>query len=491
MITGELKSQVDKIWEAFWTGGISNPLSVIEQFTYLLFVRRLDERQLLEEKRANTVGVPIQNIIFTIAQKELRWSSFKNKDPESMFEVFTKPMVDNMTVFDHMKQVGDSAGVFAEFMSKATFIIATPRLLDQVVQLIDKIDMKDRDTKGDLYEYMLSKIASAGTNGQFRTPRHIIKMMVDMTQPKKDDVICDPSSGTAGFLVAAGEYFRDNHKGLFLDKPFRDHFNNEMFNGLEIDNTMIRIGAMNLQLHGIENPNLIKNDALSESVGSIRNQYSLILANPPFKGSLDIDAVENSVLKIVKSKKTELLFLGLMLRMLKIGGRAAVIVPDGVLFGTDNAYKQIKSEIIEKNKLDAIVYMPSGVFQPYSNVSTAVVFFTKTGTGGTDKVWLYDMQSEGYSLDKKRLPVKENDIPDILERWQNLANESDRARTDKSFLVPFDEIKANDWDLSINRYKEIIYEEIEYAAPSEIIKDIEILDQERNQALAALKEILG
>ena len=329
MITGELKSQVDKIWEAFWTGGISNPLSVIEQFTYLLFIRRLDERQLLEENKANTTGKPIQNIIFTLAQKELRWSSFKNKDPQSMFEVFTKPVIDGMTVFDHMKQVGDSAGVFAEFMSKATFIIATPRLLDQVVQLIDKINMNDRDTKGDLYEYMLSKIASAGTNGQFRTPDTYIKMMVDMTKPKRDDVICDPSSGTAGFLVAAGEYFRDNHNHLFLDKEFREHFNNEMFNGVEIDDTMIRIGAMNLQLHGIESPNLIKNDALSESAGEIRSKYSLILANPPFKGSLDYDAVENSILKTVKSKKSELLFLGLMLRMLKTGGRAAVIVPDG------------------------------------------------------------------------------------------------------------------------------------------------------------------
>jgi type I restriction enzyme M protein len=491
MITGELKSQVDKIWEAFWTGGISNPLTVIEQFTYLLFIRRLDERQLLEEKRANTVGIPIQNIIFTSAQKELRWSSFKNKDPESMFEVFTKPVVDNMTVFDHMKQVGDSAGVFAEFMSKATFIIATPRLLDQVVQLIDKIDMKDRDTKGDLYEYMLSKIASAGTNGQFRTPRHIIKMMVDMTQPKKDDVICDPSSGTAGFLVAAGEYFRDNHKDLFLDKSFRDHFNNEMFNGVEIDDTMIRIGAMNLQLHGIESPNLIKNDALSERAGDIRSQYSLILANPPFKGSLDYDAVENSILKTVKSKKTELLFLGLMLRMLKTGGRAAVIVPDGVLFGSSKAHKQIRQELIEKHKLDAVISMPSGVFKPYAGVSTAVLFFTKTGTGGTDKVWFYDMVADGYSLDDKRNEIKENDIPDLLNRYHNLADESERARTEKSFLVPFDEIKDNDWDLSINRYKEIVYEEIEYAAPSQIIKDIETLDKERNQALAALKEMLG
>tara|TARA_R110001606_G_scaffold94275_1_gene209178 strand:+ start:1630 stop:3105 length:1476 start_codon:yes stop_codon:yes gene_type:complete len=490
MITGELKSQVDKIWDAFWTGGISNPLSVIEQFTYLLFIRRLDERQLLEEKKANTVGIPIQNEIFSPAQKELRWSSFKNKDPQSMFDVFTKPMVTNMTVFDHMKQVGTTGGVFAEFMSKANFIIATPRLLDQVVQLIDKINMNDRDTKGDLYEYMLSKIASAGTNGQFRTPRHIIKMMVDMTQPKKDDVICDPSSGTAGFLVAAGEYFRENHEDWFLDKTFRDHFNNEMFNGVEIDDTMIRIGAMNLQLHGIESPKLLKNDALSESAGDIRNKYSLILANPPFKGSLDYDAVENSILKTVKSKKTELLFLGLMLRMLKPGGRCAVIVPDGVLFGSSNAHKQIRKEIIQKHKLDAVISMPSGVFKPYAGVSTAVLFFTKTGTGGTDHVWFYDMQADGYSLDDKRNESKDNDIPDILNRYHNLKEEKGRARTEKSFLVPFDDIKENDWDLSINRYKEIIYEELVYDAPADIIKEIETLDTERNQALAALKEML-
>jgi type I restriction enzyme M protein len=442
-----------------------------------------------------------------------------------MFDVFTKPLVDEMTVFDHMKQVGNTAGVFAEFMSKATFIISTPRLLDQVVQLIDKINMNDRDTKGDLYEYMLSKIASAGTNGQFRTPRHIIKMMVDMTQPKKDDVICDPSSGTAGFLVAAGEYFRGNHEDWFLDKSFRDHFNNEMFNGVEIDDTMIRIGAMNLQLHGIENPNLIKNDALSESLADIRSKYSLILANPPFKGSLDYDGVENSILKMVKSKKTELLFLGLMLRMLKTGGRCAVIVPDGVLFGSSKAHKQIRQELIENHKLDAVISMPSGVFKPYAGVSTAVLFFTKTGTGGTDNVWFYDMHADGYSLDDKRSEIKDNDIPEIVDHFNYVNSEyfakmhspkgdvipvhdipenlgwdlfnSDTChhdysdRTAKSFLVPFDEIKKNNWDLSINRYKEIVYEEIVYAAPSEIIKNIETLDTERNQALAALKEMLG
>lgn len=491
MITGELKSQVDKIWDAFWTGGISNPISVIEQFTYLLFLRRLDEIQLLEENKSNLVGIPIQNEVFTPAQKELRWSSFKNKDPEAMFELFVKPMVDGMTVFDHMKQVGNTAGVFAEFMSKANFMIAKPRLLDQVVQLIDKIDMKDRDTKGDLYEYMLSKIASAGTNGQFRTPRHIIRLMVDMVQPKKDDTICDPSSGTAGFLVAAGEYYRDNHYDWFLDKDFRHHFNNELFSGIEIDDTMVRIGAMNLQLHGIENPNLIKNDALSESAGYLRDQYSLILANPPFKGSLDYDVVENSILKTVKSKKTELLFLGLMLRMLKTGGRCAVIVPDGVLFGSSNAHKQIRQELVEKHKLNAVISMPSGVFKPYAGVSTAILLFTKTGTGGTDHVWFYDMKADGFSLDDKRSEIKDNDLPDIIERYKNMEAERSRSRTDKSFLVPFDEIKGNDWDLSINRYKEIEYEEIEYAAPKDIITDIEKLDKERNEALATLKSLLN
>ncbi len=491
MVTGELKSQVDKIWEAFWTGGISNPMTVIEQFTYLLFIRRLDERQLLEEKKANIAGIPIQNEIYSSAEKELRWSSFKHKDPQTLFDLFTKPQVNGLTVFEHMKEIGEGAGVFAQYMKGATFMIPTTRLLDQVVQMIDKIQMDDRDTKGDLYEYLLSKIASAGTNGQFRTPRHIIKMMVDMVQPTKEDTICDPSSGTAGFLVASGEYFHDNHPDLFMDENFRKHYDSNMFTGIEFDSTMLRIGAMNLQLHGIESPNLIGKDALSESNADIRNEYSLILANPPFKGSLDYDSVEGSILKTVKTKKTELLFLGLMLRMMKTGGRAAVIIPDGVLFGSSKAHKQIRQELIEKHKLECVISMPSGVFKPYAGVSTAVVIFTKTGTGGTDKVWFYDMQADGYSLDDKRSEVKDNDIPDILERYHNLDDESERSRTDKSFLVPFDEIKENDWDLSINRYKEIVYEEIEYAAPSEIIGEIETLDKERNDALTALKKMLS
>lgn len=490
MITGELKSQVDKIWESFWTGGVSNPLTVIEQFTYLLFIRRLDEIQLLEEKKAAMIKKPVTNPVFTDEQLKLRWSTFKNMSPQAMYELFTIPSAGGLTVFEHMKQVGSSSGVFSKYMSGATFMIPTPRLLDQVVQMIDKIKMEDRDTKGDLYEYLLSKIATAGTNGQFRTPRHIIKMMVDMVQPTKEDTICDPSAGTAGFLVAAGEYFHENHPEYFHEKSFREHYNSDMFTGIEFDNTMLRIGAMNLQLHGIENPNLIGKDALSESNAEVRDRFSLILANPPFKGSLDYDGVESSILKTVKSKKTELLFLGLMLRMMKTGGRCAVIVPDGVLFGSSNAHKQIRQEIIANHKLDAVISMPSGVFKPYAGVSTAVLFFTKTGTGGTDNVWFYDMQSDGFTLDDKRSETKDNDIQDIVTRYHNLAAEADRKRTDKSFLVPFTDIQANDWDLSINRYKEVVYNKVQYASPKTIIGEIKQLNTERDAALLTLEGLL-
>tara|TARA_R110002050_G_scaffold1244_4_gene8588 strand:+ start:19618 stop:21111 length:1494 start_codon:yes stop_codon:yes gene_type:complete len=497
MITGEIKSQVDKIWESFWTGGIANPLTVIEQFTFLLFLRRLDELQQLEEKKANMIGRPVQHQLYTDAHSKFRWHNFKNNDPETMFGLFTQPQVDidNLTVFEHMKQLGNDAGVFAKYMKGATFMIPTPKLLDQVVQMIDKIKMEDRDTKGDLYEYLLSKIATAGRNGQFRTPRHIIKLMVEMMQPSKEDTICDPACGTAGFLVASGEYVHEHHPDWLHEQAFRDHFNADMFTGIEFDSTMLRIAAMNLQLHGIDNPQLIGRDALSEANAECRDQFSLILANPPFKGSLDYDSVESSLLKTVKTKKTELLFLGLMLRMLKIGGRCAVIIPDGVLFGSSNAHKQLRQTLVEKHKLEAVISMPSGVFKPYAGVSTAIVVFTKTNNGGTDKVWFYDMQADGFSLDDKRSQIKDDNIPDIIERFKNRTNtekgEHDRSRTDQSFLVPFYEIKGNDWDLSINRYKEVVYEQVDYAPPAQIIAEIEQLDAERTQALRLLKELLG
>ncbi|MDQ6967214.1 MAG: class I SAM-dependent DNA methyltransferase, partial [Mariprofundaceae bacterium] len=478
MITGELKSQVDKIWEAFWTGGISNPLTVIEQFTFLLFLRRLDESQLLEEKKATFIGKKriggeVSKTIYQAEHSAFRWHTFKSYDPESMFDLFIKPSVRDLTVFEHMKQLGSAAGVFAQYMKGATFMIPTPKLLDQVVQMIDKIVMDDRDTKGDLYEYLLSKIATAGTNGQFRTPRHIIKMMVEMMEPTQEDTVCDPSCGSAGFLVAAGEYVHEHKPEWFHDPSFREHYNTKMFTGIEFDSTMLRIGAMNLQLHGIEHPNLLGRDALSEANAGIREQFSLILANPPFKGSLDYDSVESSLLKTVKTKKTELLFLALMLRMLKIGGRCAVIVPDGVLFGSSNAHKNLRQTLVEGQKLEAVISMPSGVFKPYAGVSTAILVFTKTNNGGTDNVWFYDMQADGYSLDDKRATIANNNIPDIIARFKQRDTEQNRSRTEQSFLVPFDEIKGNDWDLSINRYKEIVYEEIEYDSPADIISDIE------------------
>ena len=380
MITGQLRNDIDKLWETFWTGGISNPLTVIEQITYLLFIKRMDDLQIRMEKKANRLGTPIENPIYRPEEKELRWSHFKQLDPEIMLDRFRRPLsaeVD-LTVFDKMKNMGAHGTAFQEFMKGATFMIDKARLLDKAVQMLDEIDRADMDTKGDLYEYLLSKIATAGQNGQFRTPRHIIKMMVEMTKPTPKDTICDPSAGTMGFLVAAIEYLQNRHKEQFFSTDFQAHFNGEMFTGVEFDASMIRIGAMNLMLHGLESPNLFLEDSLSEDAAHIKDRFSLILANPPFKGSLDYNAVDDSILETVRSKKTELLFLGLMLRMLKIGGRAAVIVPDGVLFGSSKAHKQIRKAIIDEHQLQSVISMPGGVFKPYAGVSTAILFFTKT-----------------------------------------------------------------------------------------------------------------
>ena len=518
MITGELKSQIDKIWNDFWTGGISNPLTVIEQFTYLIFLKQLDDKQLLIEKEINLLGGTTKKHIYTQEQKELRWSSFRDKDPEVMFNLFTRPQrhLNDVTVFDFMKTLGKDGGAFTEYIKGATFMIPTAKLLDRVVQQIDKLPLDNRDTKGDLYEYMLGKIAEAGTNGQFRTPRHIIRMMVEMTEPKKDDTICDPSCGTAGFLVAASQYVHERHEDWFMEQDFREHYNKNMFNGIEIDPSMMRISAMNLQLHGMENPTLIGNSALSEN-NSITSQYSLVLANPPFKGALDYDEVESSLLQVTKTKKTELLFLALILRMLKLGGRAAVIVPDGVLFGSSGAHKNIRKELVENQQLQAVISMPSGVFKPYAGVSTAILLFTKTNSGGTDNVWFYDMQADGFSLDDKRnmlitedaleqcFTEPENiinevkgkcDIPNILLDYHHISNskkplEGFSDRTQKSFLIPKSEIIANDYDLSINRYKEVIYDEVVYEKPQKLIADIKALDQKRLEAMKELEKMLN
>ena len=400
--------------------------------------------------------------------------------------------MDNYDVFPFIKSLGNNKNSgYAKHMEDAIFIIPTPIMLQRVVTTIDKLKMKDRDTKGDVYEYLLSKLSTAGTNGQFRTPRHIIKMMVELMKPTPEDIIVDPACGSAGFLVEAGEYLRNNRNDLFLTENLKEHFNNTMFYGFDMDRTMLRIGAMNLMQHGIENPNISYKDSLSED-NEDNSKYTLVLANPPFKGSIDSERTSKDLLDITKTKKTELLFLALFLRILRTGGRAASIVPDGVLFGSSNAHKAIRKEIIEKHKLEAVISMPSGVFKPYAGVSTAIMIFTKTGDGGTDKVWFYDMTADGFSLDDQRQPIKENDIPDIIKRFnnRNSKEEQERARTEKSFFVPKEEIVENDYDLSINKYKEIIVEKKEYEDPKVILKRIINMENELQQKLKELEEIL-
>lgn len=493
MITGELKSKVDRIWDTMWAGGISNPLSVIEQLTYLLFIKRLDELHTLRERKATRLGKPIEDPIFSKKQDGLRWSRLKETDPETMFETVRDG------VFPFIKKLGSKNGdgegdsTYSHHMKDALFMIPTAKLLANVVDQLDGIDMADSDTKGDLYEYMLGKIAAAGQNGQFRTPRHIIKLMVEMMAPTPKDVICDPACGTAGFLIAASEYLREHHGDtIYKTEASRRKFNSGTFHGYDFDPTMLRIGSMNMLLHGVENPDIRYRDSLAQSDEDDAERFTLILANPPFAGSLDYESTAKDLQQIVKTKKTELLFLALFLRLLQTGGRAAVIVPDGVLFGSSNAHRELRRILVEEQKLDAVISMPSGVFKPYAGVSTAILLFTKTNSGGTDDVWFYDMQADGYSLDDKRTPQPDkSDLSDILRRWQNRNAESKRKRTDPSFLVPKAEIASNDYDLSINRYKEVTYEAVKHATPQEILQRLAKLDQEITEGRRILERMLG
>ena len=513
MLTGEIRNQVDQIWNAFWAGGVSNPLSVIEQITYLLFIKRLDDLQTLEENKAANLGIEMERRVFPDGNddqgrpySDLRWSRFKNFEAREMMDVVAE------RVFPFLRQMGEEGSSYGEHMKDARLGFSNAALLAKTVDMLDKIPMDDRDTKGDLYEYMLGKIASAGTNGQFRTPRHIIQLMVEMTQPTPEDVICDPALGTAGFLVAAGEYLRENHPQALRDEKLRKHFHNTMFHGFDFDPTMLRIGSMNMTLHGIDNPDISYRDSLAEEHGSDAGKYSLILANPPFAGSLDYETTAKDLQQIVKTKKTELLFLALFLRLLKTGGRAAVVVPDGVLFGSSKAHQELRKLLVEKNKLEGVLKLPSGVFKPYAGVSTAVLFFTKTGVGGTENVWFYDLQADGYSLDDKRnalldpeklgsLPTAQlsdedhtkNNLPDALARWLDReGSELENPRTAQSFCVSREDIAATGtYDLSFNRYKEVEHEEVEHDSPADIIKDLRALEQEINGGLTKLEAMLG
>ena len=497
-MNGELKNKIDSLWEIFWNGGITNPLDVIEQMTYLMFIKDLDDTDNLRAKEAAMLGLPYKSIFAgeveigerKVDGNQLKWSVFHDFPAQRMYSVIQE------WVFPFIKSLhGDKNSAYSKYMDDAIFKVSTPLMLSKIVDAMDEIysmmeELHQTDIRGDVYEYLLSKIAQSGVNGQFRTPRHIIRMMVEMMEPKPTDFICDPACGTSGFLVASGDYLREKYKKeVLLDKQNRNHFMNDMFHGYDMDRTMLRIGAMNMMTHGVENPFIEYRDSLSDQ-NPDRDMYSLILANPPFKGNLDADTIATDLQKVCKTKKTELLFLALFIRMLKIGGRCACIVPDGVLFGASKAHKAIRQEIVDNQRLEAVISMPSGVFKPYAGVSTGILIFTKTGHGGTDDVWFYDMTADGFSLDDKRTEIKDNDIPDIISRFKNLEAEKDRKRTDKSFVVSKKEIADNNYDLSINKYKEIEYIPVEYPPTSEIMENIREIEKQISHEMDELEKLL-
>lgn len=503
MITGATKNKVDAIWQKMWEGGITNPIEVISQLTYLMFIRSLDEKELETERMEQLTGVSLNHIFPNMYQNtygleipgsELRWSRFKDKPAEEMYRIVSE------FVFPFIKQIGDGSA-FSKAMESATFGFPAgkPSLLEKAVDgvegLLSEFDDHIGDL-GDLYEYMLSKLSTAGTNGQFRTPKHIRDLMVALVDPKPGEFICDPACGTAGFLISAAEHIRDDYGAQMSTEQWNSFAGAKgaqpQFSGFEMDQTMLRISTMNLMLHGVENPDVRYLDSISKN-NTVRDKYDLILANPPFTGSVDVEDIDKTLRGIVDSKQTELLFVVLFLRMLKLGGRCACIVPNGVLFRTNSkAYTQLRQELVDNQKLEAIIYMPSGVFKPYSGVSTAILVFTKTNAGGTDKVWLYNMEGDGYTLDDKRdLDEKHDDIPDILERWANLEAEAKRERTEKSFLVTKQDIIDSGYDFSFNKYTETKYERIEYPPTSEILADLEDLNRQMTDNLAELKKMLS
>jgi len=516
MLTGELRSQIDRIWDSFWTGGISNPLEVIEQLTYLLFIRRLDDLHTLEERKSARLKRPMARRIFPEGKdprdrpyEDLRWSRFRHFAAAEMFTVVGEH------VFPFLRTLGGDGSTYSHHMKDARFTIPTAALLAKVVDMLDAVPMEDADTKGDLYEYMLGKIATAGQNGQFRTPRHIIRLMVEMTAPGPKDVIVDPASGTCGFLVAAGDYVQHHHAEALLDDTARQHFHGAgplggMFHGFDFDATMLRIGSMNMLLHGVENPDVRYRDSLAQDHAEDAERYSLVLANPPFAGSLDAETVAKDLTAIVKTKKTELLFLALFLRLLKPGGRAAVIVPDGVLFGSSKAHKELRRMLVEDHRLEGVLSLPAGVFRPYAGVSCAILFFSRTDSGGTDSVWFYDMQADGFSLDDKRTPLlpesklgaapaealaeaehAKNNLPDALARWQQRHGaERSRPRTAQSFSVPKADLAAAGYDLSLNRYKEVVREDVAHRTPRDILAELKRLEAEISEGMAILEGML-
>ncbi len=510
MVTGIIKNKIDRIWTDIWAGGITNPLTVIEQLTYLMFIRSLDEKELENEEFENMTGEKMDKI-FPPSEvgQAMRWSQFKEKDARDIFDIVSQrvfPAIKKMKnhQLPDFNEKGelieiseddtslDEKTAFARYMEGAAFLIPTPQVLQKIITGLDDLyehDISDLDMQGDLYEYMLGKLAIAGQNGQFRTPRHIREMMVELLAPTPEDYIVDPACGTAGFLVSASEYIRKTYEDTMTNEQW-DHFVGDAFTGFDMDHTMLRISAMNLMLHSITKPEICYKDSLSKQ-NQISGKYTVCLANPPFKGTVDTESINDDLKAVTNTKKTELLFLALFLRLLKAGGRCACIVPDGVLFGSSNAHKSIRKELIENHKLEALISMPSGVFKPYAGVSTAILIFTKTGAGGTDRVWFYDMKADGFTLDDKRSEMDENDIPDIVERFHSLDKEVDRKRTEQSFFVPKEEIVTNGYDLSINKYKKVEYVAMEYPPTNEILAEIKKIQKEISEGIDELEAMLG
>lgn len=501
MITGDIKNKIDQIWDTFFVAGITNPITVLEQMTYIFFMKMLDDKQLHEEANAQFWGAEVQNPTFPQGKKwvnpeavsdeekegipyeQLRWHVFKNLGSDNMFKVVRQ------SVFEFIKHIGTGEeSAYSRYMKSAIFLIPNARTLVKVVEGVNALDMNNRDAMGDVYEYILGKMAASGTNGQFRTPRHIIRMIVEMMEPTTKDYICDPTMGSAGFLVEAVKYIKENNELLTVGEDMH-HIKTSLINGYDTDQTMLRIGAMNLLLHDITAPQLAWRDSLSEQ-NEDQNCYTLIMANPPFAGSLDKGNVNKKILAYANTSKTELLFLAQFVRSLEIGGRCASIVPDGVLFGSSKAHLAIRKEIVDNQQLRAVISMPSGVFKPYAGVSTAVLVFTKTNSGGTDKVWFYDMKADGYSLDDKRSPISDNDIPDVVARFHNQQTEESRSRKEQSFLVPVEEIRNNDYDLSINKYKEVEREKVEYEPIADILARLEKTESEYLKSYSELYKML-
>lgn len=487
MITGEIKNKIDKIWTDIWAGGITQPLTVIEQLTYLMFIRSLDEKELENESLEALGESEIMKIFPQTDEGQLmRWSKFKDKDSRQIYDIV------GTKVFPYVKGMNNNENsAFSRYMGDAMFLIPTPQLLEKIITGLDELyehDIQGLDMQGDVYEYMLGKLATAGQNGQFRTPKHIRDLMVRLLKPTPDDKICDPACGTAGFLVSSAEYIRENYEEKMTVEQW-DNFNGKIFSGFDTDRTMLRLSAMNLMLHSISNPNINYTDSVSKSNNS-ENEYSIILANPPFTGTVDEESINDNLKSICNTKKTELLFVALFIRMLKVGGRCSCIVPAGVLFSSSKAHKSLRKEMVDNQQLQAIISMPGGVFKPYSGVSTAIMVFTKTNAGGTDKVWFYDLKADGYSLDDKRNLIEDSDICDIIERFNNLDKETDRKKTDQSFFVPVNELRENGYDLSINKYKKIEYKELVYDAPSVILGRVKELEEEITFGIEELRRMI-